>query len=194
MARTAEEAILQTVNVGGREFPIGQITIHQLFRLKNTVVSLVLSGRSAHSKRELADNLAAIEAIKTDMPTIKAQLATSLGIDESLVEEALVLKNVSEELQRKINYAENTNGYDGNLGALLEVLESMTEKQITDLAVIMLDRSSHSEVSYKFVEQHFNLDWFTEALAIFLETNNIASIIKNLQRLGTVASMQMPQA
>lgn len=194
MAKTAEEATLATVRVGDRDIPVGPITVHQIFRLKNFIVSVILIARHERGKRESSQTDHVIEETKNEMQELRVRFAELMGIDVEKVDEVAFLQSLGETVQQKILRADQESGYAGQIGAALEVLEVMTEHQILEFATLLLDRYSYSHITFEFVEQHFTLEWFLEALSVTFETNNIPSIIKNSQRLGIALSTQMTLA
>lgn len=194
MSKNAEDALLPTVSVGGKDFPIGPLTIHQVFRFKNLIAQVVATARARQAKRDTATLQAAVVSLEKERPTMRAALAERLNVAEDdlpgdqweQVMEQFLVRRQRDELAET--------GYFGQVGLLLHAVESLTEHQLLQLAVLVLDRRTDTAVTFEFVEAHFALDWFLDALATFIENNNIPSIIKNSQRLGQSISMQISVA
>lgn len=196
MAATAEDATLQSVLVGERQFPIGPVTTHQLYKAKNLVVGMVRNMQIKQAKREKAIAQQVAHEFRT--PDDKRELiAERLGISVTDLDDATFQMQTVQLMQDRMRELEIESGnavQDQAIGMLMDLIEGMSEDQITEVAVLLLDRYTHSRVTKDYVAQHFALDWFLEALAIFLETNNVVSITKNLQRLMSAASTQMQAA
>jgi len=184
MAKTAETAALPRVVVGGKEFPIGPVTVHQLFCAKNLVVDILLGWRVRAAQRNAEITMHA----KRDAEdlTFREGLAQQLGISAADLEEAQVM-------QIRMTQLADESGYGTDqMGIVLDVLSTLSERQIEDVARLILDRDTDTRITLDFVRKHFALDWLIEALTYFLQSNHLPSLAKNLQRLATIYRMQEP--
>lgn len=217
---TAEDAALPTITVGGRVFPIGPVTIWQLFSVKNLVVSIITQARISKAKREtqtilagskddleartglrekiagkLGLSLGTLAQYDTEMRSEKGHkrdaLAEKMGVDVATIFEIEAVDQLTGYAERQLAIVRDEGFGDDGMGQLLHILSTLTERQLADIARFILDRNQDTRVTVEFIEREFNLEWFTEALALFLEHNHVQSIAKNLQRLAGLLSMQM---
>ncbi len=196
MPKTAEDATLPVVQVAGREFPIGPVTLHQIFSLKNLVVEVVLAARARKARREAEITEQAVVNAREQQGNIRSRLAERLGIDAEAIQEAQFLEELGKSIKQSLDQAQMESGYGAGdpVGVILEGAAALNERHLTEIAKLILDRHTHSRVTLEFVEQHFALDWFLEALVLFLEHNHLPSLIKNFSRLGAAISTQMQAA
>lgn len=191
MPRTAEDAALPKVRVGGKDFAVGTVTIHQLFSAKNLMVSIITGARIRQAQRSAAATETAMHASQAAHDDIRAQVAEKLGIAIEDIGEAEFLNGLATYMQRQILIAQGALGDTGDAaGVLIDMLGALSEDQIIAFAVILLDRSTSTRITHEFIEQHFNLEWFTEALGYLLQHNHIPTLIKNLQRLASLYRIQ----
>ncbi|MBA3823290.1 MAG: hypothetical protein H0X24_05190 [Ktedonobacterales bacterium] len=185
MSKTVETAALPLVVVGDKSFPVGAVTAHQLFSAKNLVVDVIMGWRIRQATRNAELTLRAQREIAE--PATRSSLAVAMGIGEDDLKDA-------QAMQARMLQLMDESGYGGNFGMVMDILSAFSERQILDLARLLLDRDTHTRVTLDFVEEHFDLNWLIEALGYFLEHNHLPSLIKNLQRLATIYRMQAPPA
>lgn len=184
MARTAESAALPVVDVGGKAFPVGPITVHQLFCAKNLVVNIILGARVRAAQRNAELTMQAQREVQDQ--TFREQLAAKIGISAEDFAEAKAM-------QVRLAQLMDESGFGGDqVGIILDILSALSESQIEDIARLILDRDTDTRITLDFVRKHFALDWLIEALVLFLQQNHLPSLIKNLQRLATMYRMQEP--
>lgn len=189
-----EDTTLPTVSVGGREFPIGKVTLHQIFRLKNLIVTLAVASRAKQATLNALAHEAILSEFGRDEAEQRSLIAQRLGIEQSLLEDVAFYTEFANLAAQKAQILSAQQGYDGDVGMLFLALEALSETQLTELATLLLDRYTHSRVTVEFVQKHFDLDWFIEALTHFIAANNIVNLIKNFQRLGITISTQISLA
>lgn len=190
MAKTTEDIGLPTVLVGEKPFPIGQLTAHQIFLLKNLAGSAFASARARQAKRR-ADLIPLANAeLDKQKPEIQKQLA-SIGQTEIEDVKPEELDRAYENfLNFQVMIMEEKEGYAGVNGVFIDYILGLSEDNIIEIAMILLDRYTHSRITKSWVEDHFSIEWFLDALILFLEQNNMQSILKKLNRLGMNISMQ----
>lgn len=184
MAKTAEAAALPFVEIDGRHFPIGPVTVHQLFSAKNLIVDVLMGWRVRAALRNAELTMQAQREVKDE--TFREQLATKIGISAEDFEEAKAM-------QIRMAQLMDESGFGGDqMGIVLDILSALSERQIEDLARLILDRETDTRITLEFVRKHFALDWLIESLVLFLQSNHLPSLAKNFQRLATIYRMQDP--
>jgi len=194
MTTTPEDTTLPRISVAGREFPIGPVTIHQVFRLKNVVLDLVRTMQLRQIKREqIVATTIRREFEHPDPIGLREQVAARLGVSVEDLDDAQYQVNIFQVISERSQEirAEQGEVGDGAIVQLMDMLEGMSEDQIAQIATLLLDRYTHSRVTKEFILAHFELGWFIESLTLFLETNNVMDLAKKLQRLMTVGSMHL---
>ncbi len=191
MPRNLEDAALPKVLVGGKSFPIGPVTIFQIFSAKNFVVGILTEWRIRNAKRTAQLATKAMQESMTEHEDIRAKVAATLGISTEDVDEAAFYQGIGTFVQNRIKTAEGEMGYsDDSAGVLIDIIGMLSERQIAEFARLLLDRTTDTRVTLEFIEKHFNLEWFLEALGYLLQHNHVPTLIKNFQRLGIMFNMQ----
>lgn len=192
---TFEGTGLPTVTVGEREYEIGPITIHQLKLALSLVVSITQSARASKAKRDaelLPQSIEIATQEAADFDTIEESkriaIARRLGVDVNELNQAMFLQDA---MNRAVYRLEMEAGVDGQIGILLDYLSAIDEHHIAAIATLIVSRYPHLRAAQDYISEHFDMVWFTEALYLFAESNNLVAITKNLQRLATAVSMQV---
>lgn len=187
MGMTVEDATLPVLAVGGREFTFGPFTIYQIAQLKNVVIQAIAVARGRTAKRQVVAEIKAAALLQDDATTQRDNIAARLGIDAEAINDVQMLALLARELEAE-------EGFDGQVGLLLDTLAALDDRALLDVWRLLLNRHTHDRITLDWADEHFTLEGFTEALAITLEHNDVPSLIKNLQRLGRVMSTQTAPA
>lgn len=188
MAVTLEEMVFPTLTVDGREFTIGVMSLHQLVLLKNVATNVIRDARARALIRRRSNRMVALEEAKANKTVILQNFVTDIGATVEELSDSAVGQAVNAWVQQRSTELEEDSGFGDQFGSILDIILALDEEQIRDLARVMLGRKTSSTPSAQWINDHFALDWFVEAITMFLEHNNLASIIKNLTRLGTIIS------